>query len=204
MSNHRGTVNSKTADNVNQIAKKLNYKPNRAGKILALKKKKIKFGVILFDRPSGNLFFLDVLRGLQDRLHSLSEYGVCVEIRYSKINLPEQQVCFINELISLGISGPIIAPINHPSVEECLKNLTNTGFPVVTTNSDIQNCGRMAYVGCDYTKSGTTAAAIMHMMCKKELNIGIIFGSELVLCHTERINSFCKYMHQYDHCNIKK
>ena len=33
--NHRGSVNPETAERINRIAKELDYKPNRAGLVLA-------------------------------------------------------------------------------------------------------------------------------------------------------------------------
>lgn len=47
--NHRGSVNAATAALVNDIAKKLDYKPNRAGIALAAQRKMVRIGVVLFD-----------------------------------------------------------------------------------------------------------------------------------------------------------
>ena len=47
--NHRGSVNPATAALINEIARKLDYKPNRAGMALAAQRKNLKLGVLLFD-----------------------------------------------------------------------------------------------------------------------------------------------------------
>ena len=57
--NDRGAVNPETAEKIRKIAKELDYKPNRAGLVLAAQKKRLKLGVILFS--TGNPFFQDVL-----------------------------------------------------------------------------------------------------------------------------------------------
>lgn len=199
--NNRGTVKEETAERILKIATKLNYTPNRAGKILAAKKKNLKFGAILLDSSSGNPFFMEVARGLGNQLQSLREFGVSVETRFSKIDQPQKQVDLIDELMEQDISGLIIAPINHSLVENRLKKLTKDGFPVVTTNSDIENCGRLAYVGSNYVQGGQTAAAMMNMICKPSPNIGIISGSEWILCHSERVESFLTYAKE--HTNMK-
>ena len=51
--NNRGSVNPATAEKINEIAKALDYKPNKAGLALAAQKKKLKLGVVLFstDNP---------------------------------------------------------------------------------------------------------------------------------------------------------
>ena len=188
--NKRGAVNPATAEKICAIAKAVNYSPNRAGKILAIKKKQLKFGFILFGSTDSNPFFLDLVRGIKNRSAVLKEYGATVMIRYASINNPNSQVELIDELLTDGIDGLVIAPINHPIVSKRLKELTRTGFPVVTTNSDIPDCGRIAYVGSNYYKSGETAAGLMNLLCGEEARVGIITGSPWVLCHSERIAGF--------------
>ena len=61
--NNRGSVKPETAEKVMQVIKDVNYSPSRAGKTLAIKKKQLKFGFILFSSTSSNPFFLDVVRG---------------------------------------------------------------------------------------------------------------------------------------------
>ena len=46
--NNRGSVSADKVKKVQEIAKALNYTPNLAGKTLAVKKKQLKFGYILF------------------------------------------------------------------------------------------------------------------------------------------------------------
>ena len=195
--NNRGAVNPDTAKKVREIAKAMNYSPNRAGKTLAVKKKQLKFGYILFSSTTSNPFFEDVVRGIKSRADTLLEFGVTVEIRYATIDDPTLQANFIDELIALGIDGLVIMPINHPIVVDKIKQLTSSGFPVVTANSDIPNCGRIAYVGSDYYKSGETAAGLMGLITGANANIGIIIGSPLVLCHSERVAGFTNYVTEH-------
>ena len=188
--NNRGSVNPETAAKIRETAAAINYTPNRLGKTLAIKKKNLTFGFILFSSTSSNPFFEDVIRGIESKKKELDEYGVTVEIRYASIDLPELQVKMIDELLEQGADGIVITPINHPLVSEKLKQLSKAGTPVVTTNSDIPGCGRIAYVGSDYYKSGETAGGLMKLATGGSANVGIIIGSELVLCHSERVAGF--------------
>jgi LacI family transcriptional regulator len=188
--NNRGSVNPQTARKIREIASALNYSPNLAGKTLAVRKKQLKFGYILFGSTSSNPFFLDVVRGIETRAAELREYGVSVEIRYAEIGNPDSQVKLINELAAAGIDGLAITPINHPAVAEQIKSLAAKGLPVVTVNSDIPDSGRLAYVGSDYFRSGQTAAGLMNLICGGSANVGVIIGSPRVLCHSERVEGF--------------
>ena len=201
--NNRGSVKPETAKKIEDIAKALNYTPNLAGKTLAAKKKHLKFGFILF-KGTNNSFFNEVMLGIEDRIKSLKEFGATVEVRFSTIDDPETQVKLIDELLAENINGLVITPISHPLVIEKLKKLTSSGFPVVTTNSDIPNCGRLAYVGSNYYKSGETAAGLMNLMGgNSAVNVGIILGSPLVLCHSERVAGFTNQVKkEYPHIKI--
>ena len=188
--NNRGSVNPDKEKKILEIVKALNYTPNLAGKSLAVTKKYLKFGYILFASTSSNPFFIDVVNGIEERAAELGEYNISVDIRYADIDNPSIQVQMINELIESGISGLAITPISHPIVMERIKELTSDGFPVVTVNSDIPDSGRIAYVGSDYYKSGETAAGILNLICNGVSKVGIVMGSPLVLCHSERVAGF--------------
>jgi len=188
--NKRGSVNPETERTILEIAKELNYTPNVAGKNLAVRKKKLKFGFILFGAANSDSFFKDVVFGIKSRAIDLSDFGVTIEIRETDIDTPGQQVKIINELVELGINGLAITPINHLDVAESLRKLSNAGIPVVTSNNDIPDCGRLAYVGSNYYKNGETAAGLMNLITGGKANIGIISGSSQVLCHSERIAGF--------------
>jgi len=200
--NNRGAVSPDKEKKILDIAKALNYTPNLAGKTLAIKKKQLKFGYILFGSTSSNPFFLDVVDGIESRAAELGEYGVSVDIRYAVLGDPSLQVGLIDELVGSGVAGLVITPINHPLVIERIKKLTADGLPVVTANSDIPDCGRIAYVGSDYYKSGETAAGIMNMICAGNAKVGIVMGSPLVLCHSERVAGFARRI-QEEYTGIK-
>lgn len=171
----------------------MNYTPNIAGKTLAVRKKKLKFGYILFGNITSNSFFEDVVAGIKMRASELLEFGITVEMRDSGIDNPEKQASLIDELIESGVNGLAITPINDPLISDRLKRLSDSGFPVVTVNSDIPDCGRIAYVGSNYYKSGETAAGLMNIITGGKANIGIIIGSQNVLCHSERVSGFTDY-----------
>ena len=190
--NQRGSVNPDIKKRIVDIAEAVNYAPNLAGKTLAVKKKQLKFGYILFGSTSSNPFFYDIIHGIESRAEELKEYGVKVTTKYSPIDKPDMQVQLINEIVDSGISGLSITPINHPVVVDRLKELTGAGIPVITANSDLPDCGRLAYVGSDYYKSGETAAGMMNMVCGGKAKVGVIIGSPWVLCHSERLAGFKK------------
>lgn len=187
--NNRGSVNAGTAEKVRELARALDYRPNRAGLVLAAQKKKIKLGVILFSAE--NPFFEDVKKGVEAKAAELCCYNCTILIRQVRVDALEQ-LAAINELVEEEINGLALAPCNDALIRDRINELYEAGIPTVTLNTDIENSKRIAYVGSHYTHSGETAAGLMHLMTSGEVHLGIISGSRNILCHTERIAGFCQ------------
>lgn len=192
--NNRGSVNPNTAEKIREIAKALDYRPNKAGLVLAASKKRLKLGVIIFSAE--NPFFSDVLNGINDKSEELAEYNCSVLIKQIPINT-EAQLKAIDELVSAEVNGIALAPCNDNRIRIRINELVEQGIPVVTLNTDIENSKRIAYVGSHYTKSGATAAGLLRLMTSEDVSVGILTGSSDILCHTERIAGFSSTLVPY-------
>ena len=185
--NNRGSVNPATAQKIQEIAEALDYKPNRAGLVLAAQKKKLKLGVILF--TTSTTFFVDVVKGIDETAEELAGYN-CTVITRQIPYCVEEQLNAIDELLAQEVSGIAIAPYNDERIRQRINELYDRGIPVVTFNTDIENSKRLAYVGSNYERSGETAAGLLRLMTQGEVNVGIITGSPNILCHSERVIGF--------------
>ncbi len=185
--NNRGAVNPATAEKIREIARALDYRPNRAGLVLAAQKKRLKLGVILFSLE--NPFFIDVLAGVEEKAEELAGYNCTVLVRQISFGV-EEQLKAIEELLREEVNGIALAPYNDERIRLCIDRLHDRGIPVITLNTDIENSKRIAYVGSHYRKSGAAAAGLMELMTQGEVQVGVITGSSNILCHTERIAGF--------------
>lgn len=200
--NNRGIVNAETAAKIKEIAAAVQYSPNKIAKTLAVKKKNIKLGYIMYASTSGNPFFDDVVTGINAKAEELAEYGVSVEVRSSEFNNVQKQIALMDELVQAGVQGLAITPVNGPAVAQKINELSGAGVPVVTVNSDIDNSARIAYVGSNYEQSGKTAGGLMRLITNGSANVGIVTGSHDVLCHAKRVSAFTKSLAK--HCpNVK-
>ena len=197
--NHRGDVNPQTEEKIMKIVRALDYKPNKAGIVLAAQKKNLKLGVVLLG--VGNPFFDDVLAGVREKAEELAGYNCSVLIKQTEYSL-QQQLDATDALLSEGINGLAISPYNDSAVREKIDGLDRAGIPVVTLNTDIENARRIAYVGSNFYKSGETAGALIRLMTKGEVHVGIISGSQNILCHTERISGFAHIVASHPNIHI--
>ena len=198
--NKRGSVNPQTAEKILEIAQALDYKPNRAGLVLAAQKKNLKLGVILFGE--GNPFFDEVIDGIHHKEEDLACYNCTISIKRVAVDT-EEQIRAIDEFVAEGVNGIAISPTNDARLASKINELCDMDIPVVSLNTDITNCKRIAFVGSNYYQSGATAAGLMRLIAKGEdVNVGIIAGSSEVLCHTERIAGFKHAIEKYNHIKV--
>ena len=197
--NHRGAVSPQTEAKILKIVQALDYKPNKAGIVLAAQKKNLKLGVVLLG--VGNPFYDDVLSGVHDKAAELAGYNCSVLIKQTEYSL-QQQLHAIDALLAEGINGLAISPYNDSAVREKINSLCAQGIPVVTLNTDIENSSRLAYVGSNFYRSGQTAAGLMHLMTQGEVRVGIVSGSRNILCHTERIAGFSHIIESHPNIRI--
>lgn len=197
--NHRGSVNPQTEQRILEIVQKLDYKPNKAGIVLAARKKNLKLGVVLLGL--GTVFYDEILVGVRDKERELSDYNCSVLIRQTDYDL-SQQLNAIDELIEEGINGLAISPYNDNAIREKIDELYELGIPVVTLNTDIENSKRISYIGCHFYRSGETAGGLMRLMTHGLVRVGIVSGSQNILCHTERIAGFCRVISAFDNIQV--
>lgn len=187
--NNRGSVNPETEKRVRKIASSLNYQPNKAALALASQKKKITIGIILFGLENGNMFFRDVVEGVEYQQAKLAGYGCTVITRTTAFN-PHAQLDAIDTLLDSGIHGLVISPYNSPEIIDRINELADMGIPTITTNTDIPDSKRIAYVGSNYYEGGCTAGGLMGLITNGQAKVGIVTGSSLILCHSQRIKGF--------------
>lgn len=185
--NHRGNVSPETELLVKKVAEELGYKPNIAGKALAARKKKYSIGVILCS--DGNEFFDDVMKGIQRAEEEALDYGITVIVRTIKGYDVKRQVEMMDEL-KPHIHFLILNAIDDLRVVRKIEELYNDNIEVITLNTDVASGRRLCHVGCDYRKSGETAAGMMGLITGGKAKIGVATGFEHVLGHEQRLAGF--------------
>lgn len=185
--NNRGNVKSEKKALILKVAKEMKYTPNPAGKALAARKLKPTVAVVM---PSIGISFFDVvLEAMQKSASAYAMYGMQVQWYLSKGYNAQVQY---NQLMKLKdkVNAVILMPINDECICQAIKALTDNGVFVVTINTDIENSTRNCYVGTDYFNGGCTAGALLQLLHRRQLNVGITLGSLQILGHQQRLEGF--------------
>jgi LacI family transcriptional regulator len=185
--NNRGNVKPELQVKIKKIATELGYKPNALAKALVTRKKKYLIGIII--NSVGNHFFDDVLVGIEAAKTDISDYGITVIIKKVKGYNANEQLNLIDDLIADGVNAIALTPINDSVIAQKLKSIVQS-IPIVAFNNDIEQAQRLAFVGCDYFKSGKTAGELMGKITERPCHVGIITGSLKMLGHNKRIEGF--------------
>ena len=186
---NRPGVNAQVAQEIRELAQRMGFVPNRAGKILAARKRKIKFACLLPDKSIP--FFEDVLKGIERARRELADYGVSVEVVHASRYDTETHIKALEALAKKNYSGLCVTTLDTPQVQLEVNKIAQK-IPVVSVNTDVPDSGRICYVGTDYLRSGLAAAGMLGLIHPQKLNALIIAGSYNVRGHKERIKGFLK------------
>ena len=186
--NNRPGVNAEVAAHVRRIAKELNYEPNAVAKALAISKRKLRIDILL--NSGQNPFFEKIRIGIQRGMAEIRSYGITVEMFELTGFSVEEQLHKIDELMKEPPNALVITPINDPRVIAKLNQIAQQDIAVVTLNMDVTGLSKLCFIGCNYIRSGQTAAEILGQITAGEISVGILTGSASILGHQQRVDGF--------------
>lgn len=192
--NERGGVNAEVLQRIKTIAKELNYVPNPVAKALANSKRRVNVGVLI--NSGGNSFFDKVLLGISRAQREISGYGLSLTIEKMTGYDAQAQLLLIDKMAEQKLNGLIITPINDSKIIKRLNQLAHSGVKITTLNADVTGLDKLCFVGCDYFKSGQTAAELLGQISehKEKMSVCIITGSHKMLGHNKRVEGFMQVL----------
>lgn len=185
--NNRGKVKPETEQLIRETANRLGYVPNPAGKALAAQKKNYVIGVLLISE--GIRFYDEVIAGIERAEQEINSYGVSILLKTMRGYQIERQLALIDEMKD-QINFLILNPMNDIRIADKIANLSEAGIEVLTINTDIEDSKRISHVGCDYVKSGETAAGLLGLVTGGNVKVGIATGTPMLSGHNQRIIGF--------------
>lgn len=185
----RGRVSPEVAQRIKQIAKDHGYKPNSAGRALALSKNPIKIGVII--QSAKTPFIKQLLQGIHQAQKEVSKLGLKIELRQSVAMDVSEQIKMIDELLEEGIKGLALIPVEDSELQLKVNEVIDQKHvSVITFNGDIAGTKRMNFVGLNNYRSGQTVAGLMGMITGGKGKVLVITGYLSHRAHNERVEGF--------------
>ncbi len=189
--NNRGRIDPAVAEKILNIAQEMGYKPNRAGRALAMSRSKsIMLGIVV--QAAETPFMEKVLEGIQEAKKNVEQMGAQVVVKTIRGLSAEKTIKAMNELKAAGCRGIAIVPVDDEKLKETIDGFTDEGIAIVTFNSDIECSKRLCFVGANATQSGKTAAGLMAEIIPDDGTVLVISGYPSNYAHKHRTNGFCQ------------
>lgn len=191
--NGRGRVKADKAERIKEIAERMGYQPNIAGRGLAASKKRLKIGFVYIDDEESP-YHKVVCAGAKEYAKGLMQYGVEVIFFPFKRQPSKEQGMMGDFREKLGrpeIDGWAILGMMAELLTEVLTELGKEKTPVVMYNIDGECDWKLSYVGCDYMQAGRVACGLAALMTGGRGNVCIAsFDPGIIPSSVLRIRGF--------------
>lgn len=156
---NRGRVSEEKRKRVEDVLKKINYKPNVVARFLA-SKRTFSFAVIIPSYQSGEYWEL-VSTGVEKAVEELWNFNVTVDYLYFD-QFDDSSFVKVAEMLKENkYAGAVISTVHKSKVIEVSDTLDMLNTPYVFIDSNIQGCNKLAYFGTDSYVSGAVGAKLM-------------------------------------------
>ena len=143
-------------------------------------------------------FYADVEKGCKEEAKKLG-----VQVLYTGPDVADEaeQVKILRDVVTRGVSGLAIAPMNADSVVGVIADALKKGIPVITFDSDSPNSKRICYVGTDNKEAGKEAGKAFKQRLPKG-KFAILTGGLAAANLNERIEGFKEIVTGSDYTEI--
>jgi len=184
----RPGISEATRKNVLRIAKKLDYTPHPAARILSVGTKNFRIGVCI---PKEIHFFYDQMRaGIFDEARRAN--GLGIEIVYNPVpELGQGEQKRVQDLLAEGVSGLIVTPGDPKSVTPLIDQAEKQNVRVVCITTDAPQSHRSSVVCVDPELNGRLAAELMAKFVQPASEVAVITGMLSTEEHRLKAEGFC-------------
>lgn len=161
-------IKPETKKKVLEVIRETNYQKNHLGSVLASRKEKIIYALII---KSKNKFYTSQLRkGLKKAISEYKNYNFNIKIIETDIDRPDLQIEALKKILKKDVAGIIIVPLDTKKIGEIFKNydkkveVISLGRKLIHTH----------YIGADYFHQGELAGEIMNAVLRPKEKILVV------------------------------
>ncbi len=131
------------------------------------------------------------------------QYNINVKcVGFSELNL-EKQVYAIENAVLSGADGIITAAYEDSAeLREAVRKAREADIPVIFIDSDVEDIGRLCYIGSDNFAAGKTAGAMLAEKCGGQAQVAVITSYSSNANQTERIAGFMEALEDYPEMKV--
>lgn len=158
---NRGNVSADALTKVNNVLKKIHYKPNLIARSLGRSKS---YRVpVLIPEPRKDPYWAEVQNGIMQAKGEWENYGITIE-PYFYLHDGELSLELIaKQALKSKPDGMVIAPIFYPQALHVFSKLQKMGIPYILFNTNIPESKPLSFIGQDLFQSGKLAGQLMSL-----------------------------------------
>ena len=180
------SVRPVTRARVQQMAKKLGYRPNLAARFL---KSNRHFRISVNTLQGTTSFWDEVRAGIRAEAESLSMRNVTVDFRtYPALGKGEREA--FEESLRAGADGMIIFPTRPEKLAPLVRRAVRSDVPVICVATDAPKTERLAVVSIDTMVSGSLAADLIGKLLRGRGKVAVTLSDLEITEHAEKCSAF--------------
>lgn len=173
--NNRGRIRAELAEEIKHIAEEMGYRPNRAGRALAMAKRSIRIGAIV--QEASTPFIQEVIKGIESAKDEVEYMGGTVLVKQIADSDAQKTIRAMEELRAEDVYAIAINPMQDQELQKMIDRFVDEyNIPIVTLNTDLPETRRLCYVGQNSIECGRTAAGLMKEIVKEKGSIAVVSG----------------------------
>jgi len=158
---NRGNVSADALTKVNNVLKKIHYKPNLIARSLGRSKR---FRVsVLIPNHKNDPYWEEVNNGIIQATSEWENYGITIEPYYYVHDGDLSLELIANRSLKSKPDGMVIAPIFYPQALHVFSKLQKQEIPYILFNTNIPESKPLSFIGQDLFQSGKLAGQLMSL-----------------------------------------
>lgn len=191
--NNRGRIRVELAEEIKQVADEMGYRPNRAGRALAMAKRSIRIGAVVSEASTP--FIQEMIKGIQSAKEEVEYMGGTVLVKIIPDSDAQKTIQAMEELRAKDVYAIALNPIQDKYLQLVVNRFVEEyNIPIVTMNTDLNNVRRICYVGQNSIECGQTAAGLMREIIQEKGRIAVVSGYPGNSSVTGRVIGFIEEM----------
>jgi LacI family transcriptional regulator len=173
---NRGNVSAEALTRVNDVLKKIQYKPNLIARSLG-RSRNFRVAVLIPD-PKQDPYWAEANAGIIQARGEWENYGVTID-PYFYVHEGDLSLELIaSQSLKSKPDGMVIAPIFYPQALHVFNQLQKIGIPYVLFNANIPKSKPLSFIGQDLFQSGKLAGELMSIGSDAPEEIAILHIGE--------------------------
>jgi LacI family transcriptional regulator len=184
--NNGTSVRPMTRARVQQMARKLGYRPNLAARYL---KSNRQFTISINTLKGTTSFWDEVRAGIRAEAESLAIQNVTMEFRtYPGLGQGEEEA--FEEALAAGVQGIIMFPTRPEKLARLVRRAAQANIPVICVATDAPKTERLAVVSVDTMVSGALAADLTGKFLHGTGKVAVTLSDLGIVEHFEKRSAF--------------